>query len=83
MAGDLFSDLLVVGFGNAAGDAGQRVAVAAERDGQADGTLYCMSTYFALKPICNVANENPLVREIRLPGAGKQNLWVGISDFQQ
>ncbi len=33
LAGDLFGDLLVVGFGDAAGDAGEGVAVAAERDG--------------------------------------------------
>ena len=36
---DLFGDLLVVRFGDAAGDAGQGVAVAAERDGYADGGL--------------------------------------------
>jgi len=34
LAGDLFGDLLVVRFGEAAGDAGEGVAVAAERDGQ-------------------------------------------------
>ena len=31
LAGDFFRDLFVVGFGDAAGDAGKRVAVAAER----------------------------------------------------
>ena len=36
---DLLGDLLVVRFGEAAGDAGEGVAVAAERDGEADGTL--------------------------------------------
>ena len=34
LAGDFFGDFLVVGFGEAAGDAGEGVAVAAERDGQ-------------------------------------------------
>ena len=37
MAGDLFGDLFVVRLSEAAGDAGEGVAVAAERDGQADG----------------------------------------------
>ena len=37
--GDGAGDAAVVGFGDPAGDAGQRVAVAAERDGLADGVL--------------------------------------------
>ena len=36
---DLFWDGIVEGFGDAARDAGEGVAVAAERDGQADGGL--------------------------------------------
>lgn len=45
--------------------------------------IHRMSPYFVPKPVCNVANENALVREMRLSSVGKQNLWVGISDFQQ
>ncbi len=81
--GDNFWDLAVEGLGDAACDAGEHIAVTAERDGQVDGGLRYGSAYFVPKPVRDVADENPLVREIRLSGTGNQNFGVCVFDFKQ
>ena len=39
------------------------------------------STYFVPKPVRDVANENALVREMRLPSVGNQNFWIYVLEI--
>ena len=39
------------------------------------------STYFVPKPVRDVANENTLVREIRLSSVGNQNFWIYVLEI--